>query len=70
MTVLEQAVRDAIGALATQAPRELIAEQLKSALDALICGACGQPWTGEKCGQADNGHSYQTCYPVGRESQT
>lgn len=29
-----------------------------------ICGACGQPWTGEGCGQKDNGHPFQTCYPV------
>lgn len=29
-----------------------------------ICGACGQPWTGEPCGQKDNGHPFATCYPV------
>ncbi|MCS3926237.1 hypothetical protein M2175_001268 [Bradyrhizobium elkanii] len=29
-----------------------------------ICGACGQPWTGEPCGQKDNGHPYPVCYPV------
>lgn len=29
-----------------------------------VCGACGQPWTGEKCGQADNDHPFNTCYPV------
>ena len=28
-----------------------------------VCGACGQPWTGEKCGQADNSWGVPTCYP-------
>jgi hypothetical protein len=28
------------------------------------CGACGHPWTGEKCGQAENDHPFPTCYPV------
>lgn len=31
---------------------------------AQICGACGQPWNGEGCGQKDNGHPFPTCYPV------
>jgi hypothetical protein len=29
-----------------------------------MCGACGQPWTGEPCGQKDNGWPFQTCTPV------
>lgn len=29
-----------------------------------ICGACGQVWTGEKCGQAENGWPHPVCYPV------
>jgi hypothetical protein len=29
-----------------------------------VCGACGQPWTGEKCVQAANGWPYPVCYPV------
>ena len=28
-----------------------------------VCGACGQPWTGEKCEQADNSWGFPTCYP-------
>jgi hypothetical protein len=31
---------------------------------AQVCGACGQVWTGEKCGQADNGWQHEVCYPV------
>lgn len=33
----------------------------------LVCGACGQPWTGEKCGQAENGWPFQTCFPMQEE---
>jgi hypothetical protein len=29
-----------------------------------ICGACGKVWTGEPCGQAENGWPFQTCYPI------
>lgn len=51
--------------------REAIAEiaQLKAEIERLrspapaVCGACGQPWTGEKCGQADNSHPFPVCYP-------
>lgn len=32
-----------------------------------ICGACGQPWTGESCGQKDNGWPFPTCYLATRE---
>lgn len=32
--------------------------------DVQVCGACGQPWTGEPCGQKDNGHPFPTCYPA------
>ena len=28
-----------------------------------VCGACGQPWTGDKCGQVDNSWGFPTCYP-------
>lgn len=31
---------------------------------AQVCGACGQPWNGRGCAQKDNGHPFQTCYPV------
>lgn len=33
-------------------------------VEAPVCGACGQPWTGEPCGQKDNGHPFAVCYPV------
>ena len=41
----------------------LYAAPQEAAQPVAVCGACGQPWTGEKCGQADNGHPFQTCYP-------
>lgn len=44
------------------------AEALVAGIQAIsaaqICGACGQPWTGEKCGQADNGWDHPVCYPA------
>lgn len=30
----------------------------------MICGACGQPWTGESCGQKDNGWPFPVCNPI------
>lgn len=30
----------------------------------VMCGACGQPWTGEKCGQALNDWPHPVCYPT------
>ena len=30
---------------------------------AVVCGACGEPWTGQKCAQAENGHTHPVCYP-------
>lgn len=33
-----------------------------------VCGACGEPWVdGKSCGQKDNGHAFQTCYPFTQE---
>lgn len=32
-----------------------------------ICGACGQPWTGEPCGQKNNANPFPTCYPAIRD---
>lgn len=32
--------------------------------DQTICGACGQPWNGRGCGQAENGWEHPVCYPV------
>lgn len=29
-----------------------------------ICGACGEPWTGQTCAQKDNGWPHEVCFPV------
>jgi hypothetical protein len=29
-----------------------------------VCGTCGHPWDGNGCAQKDNGHPFQTCYPI------
>jgi len=39
------------------------AEGLAEASQDIVCGACGQPWTGEKCCQANNGWPHEVCYP-------
>lgn len=33
-----------------------------------ICGACGKPWNGQICGQAENGWEHPVCYPVPKEA--
>lgn len=60
-----QASWDDARASVTQLQSEVtsLKAKLESALSQ-VCGACGHPWTGEKCGQADNDHPFQTCYPV------
>jgi hypothetical protein len=58
-----------IAALRNAAPALIAAAEergaLRSRLDVkqTICGACGELWTGEKCGQQHNLHSFPTCYP-------
>jgi hypothetical protein len=37
--------------------------------DRTVCGACGRPWTGESCGQKDNGWPFPTCNPVSTKGQ-
>ena len=32
-----------------------------------ICGACGEPWTGQKCEQFDNAHPFLVCFPYQTE---
>lgn len=53
-------------------PQERMRAALTAAAQAekpteVMCGACGQPWTGEPCGQKDNGHPFPTCYPFEAE---
>jgi hypothetical protein len=43
---------------------ELQDDARSSAVSAQVCGACGHTWTGEKCGQANNGWPHEVCYPV------
>ena len=33
-----------------------------------VCGACGEPWTGQSCGQQDNAHPFPVCYPYQTEN--
>jgi hypothetical protein len=53
-------VADAANELEAQAKR--IAE-LEAALAERRCVACGQPWTGEPCGQKDNDWPFPVCTP-------
>ncbi|WP_315768495.1 MULTISPECIES: hypothetical protein [unclassified Bradyrhizobium] len=43
--------------------REVAIEDCKGESEP-VCVACGQPWTGEACGQKDNGWPFEVCAPV------
>lgn len=57
--------RDAVEA--HDAALEACADELEAALSArdaagaVVCGACGDAWTGQKCW---HGHSFPVCYPI------
>lgn len=43
----------------------VLAAEVVRLRDGQVCGACGKPWDGIKCGQHENGWPYPTCYPIG-----
>lgn len=49
---------------ATSARANLEALILAALPSPQVCVACGQPWTGEKCGQAENGWPFLVCSPI------
>ena len=43
---------------------EFIEQTAQATLELTVCGACGQTWTGEACGQKNNEWPFPTCYPI------